>query len=107
MKKIIALTIALAIGFSTFSFAGTGTSVHTLITKQIKVPAQLKNQKLDEKVNVQFTIGKNGEASLIDVKTENPELKKSVIEQFNTIDFNKATDKQPVTYFIDINFKVL
>ncbi|MCW3086033.1 MAG: hypothetical protein JWP12_3399 [Bacteroidetes bacterium] len=107
MKKLITLTIALVLGFTLSSFAGNGTSIHTLITRTIKVPEQLKNQKLDEKVDVQFTIGQNGTASIVDVKTENPELKKYIIQQFSTINFNEATDKQQVTYFIAINFKVL
>ena len=107
MKKLITLTIALVLGFTLPSLAGNGTSIHTLITKTIKVPEQLKNQKLNEKVDVQFTIGPNGTASVEDVKTDNPELKKYIIQQFSTINFNEATDKQQVTYFIAINFKVL
>jgi len=108
MKKIILLTIAIiaALGVST-AFAGNGPSIHSIITKQIKVPAQLKDKKLNEKVNVEFKIGQNGVPAVLDVKTSNPELKKYVLNQFKTLDFSNVTDKQEVTYFIDLNFKVL
>lgn len=108
MKKIIILTIAIiaALGVST-AFAGNGPSIHSIITKQIKVPAQLKDQKLNEKVNVQFKIGQNGVASVLDVKTSNPELREYVIRQFKMLNFSNVVDKQEVTYFIDLSFKVL
>lgn len=108
MKKIIIITIAIvaALGLTT-AFAGNGNNIHNLISKEIKIPAQLKDQKLNEKVNVQFKIEQNGNASVLDVKTNNPELKNYVIKQFESIDFSNVSERQGVVYFIDINFKVL
>jgi len=108
MKKILILTIAIitALGLTT-AFAGNGPSIHSLITKQIKIPAKLKDQKLNEKVNVQFKIGQDGTASVVDVKTTNTELKKDVIRQFKSINFSNVVDKQEVTYSVDLSFRVL
>lgn len=107
MKKITTFIIACAVLSGSVCFAGNGTSVRNLITRQVGIPEQLMHQKLDEKVNVQFMIDRNGTASVIDVKTNNPELKQYVIRRMSSIDFSAAAEKQPVTYFIDINFKVL
>ena len=106
MKKIITLSACLLISLSA-AFAGNGNTVYSLITKQIKVPAQLKNQKLNEKVNVQFRISENGNVSVVNVNTDNSELKNYVINQFNHIDFSTVKESKEQTYFIDINFKVL
>jgi hypothetical protein len=101
------ITTVLLISIST-AFAGNGNTVHSLINKQIKVPATLKHQKLNEKVNVQFTISANGNVSIINIETNVPELKKYVTEQFKSIDFKSAVNEnKEETYFIDINFKVL
>jgi hypothetical protein len=105
MKKIVILILAIFVSY-TAAQAGTDNPIHNMITKQIRIPAQLKNQKLDEKVNVQFKV-ENGKASIVEVRTSNPELKAYIIEQFKTMKFDNSPEKQGITYFIDINFKVL
>lgn len=105
MKKIIVLILAIFISYGV-SQAETGNTIHSMIKKQIGVPAQLKNQKLNEIVYIQFKVEK-GNAMVLDVKTSNPELKNYIIEQFKTMKFDATDEKQGITYFIDINFKVL
>lgn len=107
MKRIILLTAAAIVLNIASAVAGSGNTIHSVITKKIKVPVQLKDQKLNEKVNVQFKIEQNGSASVLDVKTSNPELRNYVIKQFKDINFSDVTERQGVVYFIDINFKVL
>jgi hypothetical protein len=105
MKKIIILVLAIFVS-TVVCQAGTDNSLHSTITKQIRIPAQLKNQKLNEKVNVQFMLI-NGKATVVDVKASNNELKGYILEQFKTMKFDNITEKQGITYFVDINFKVL
>jgi hypothetical protein len=105
MKRIVLLIVAIFISYVACQ-AGTGNSIHSMISKQIRIPAQMKNQKLNEKVNVEFKV-ENGKASVVNVKTQNPELKLYIIDQFRAMKFDSTTEKQGVTYFIDINFKVL
>ena|ERR1044072_708929 len=105
MKKIITLIVAIFISYVACQ-AGTGNTIHNMITKQIRIPQQLKNQKLDEKVNVEFRV-ENGKAQVLNVKTANPELKLYIIDQFKSMSFDNTSEKQGVTYFVDINFKVL
>jgi uncharacterized membrane protein len=104
MKKILLLTAAI-FAATIVSRAETGNSVHNIITKQIKIPSELKDSKLNEKVNVQFRL-ENGKAYVIDVTTSNPELKNCIIEQFKAMKFDNINEKA-TTYFVDINFKVL
>jgi hypothetical protein len=105
MKKIIILIVAIFCSYVVCQ-AGTGNAIQKAISKQIHLPAEMKNQKLNEKVNVQFKV-ENGKASMIDVKSENTELKNYVIEQFKNLKFDELPEDHSTTYFIDINFKVL
>lgn len=107
MKKLI-LLFAIVFAGITAAQAGNGDKkINSLIKKQLKIPASLKNNKLDEKVNVQFKIEEDGKATVIKVETENPELKNYIMKQFPKIDFKTADEKTEGLYFIDINFKVL
>ena len=105
-KKLIILTVALFISI-TASVAGNGKGINSLISKQLKVPQELKSSKLNEKVNVQFKIKENGEAIVLNVETASPELKNYILSQFPKIDFKAVAEKQEAIYFVDINFKVL
>ncbi|MCW3070941.1 MAG: hypothetical protein JWO44_831 [Bacteroidetes bacterium] len=105
MKKIILLIVAIFFSYIA-TYAGNGNTIHNTITKQMKVPASLKKQKLDEKVNVEFKV-ENGKASVISVQTSNAELKRYIIEQFGAMSFSSTAEKQGTTYFVAINFKVL
>jgi hypothetical protein len=105
MKKII-LFVAIVFASITIASAGNGKNISSAISKQLNVPATLKNTKLDEKVNVQFKLTSDGKATVVDVKTSNPDLKNYIITQFPKIDF-KQENGQEGMYFIDINFKVL
>ncbi len=106
MQKITTLIVALFISI-TAAVAGNGTSISSLIGKQLKVPTELKGTKLNEKVNVQFKISENGTATVLNVETTNPELKKYILSQFPKINFNEFSEKQEAVYFIDINFKII
>ena len=105
MKKLIMLTAIILAGFTSAS-AGNGKSISSAISKQLNVPASLKSNKLNEKVNVQFSITSEGNATVVNIETKNIELKNYIISQFPKIVFNDAS-KQAGMYFIDINFKVL
>lgn len=106
MKKIITLILAVCISI-TATQAGNDKKINSVISKQLKVPAALKNKKLNEKVNVQFSIAENGKATVLKVETSSPELKSYILNQFPKMDFNTVTEKKAAVYFIDINFKVL
>ncbi len=106
MKKITTLVVALIISISA-AIAGNGNNINSVISKQLKVPSELKNNKLNEKVNVQFKISENGKATVMNVETNNPELKKYIFNQFPKMNFNTSTGKPEAVYFVDINFKVL
>jgi hypothetical protein len=106
MKKLMILFVAILISATT-AFAGNGTTIHSVISKQLNVPTELKKNKLYEKVNVQFRISENGKASLMNVESANTELKNYIIKQFSKIDFNEVKDNKDKIYFIDINFRVL
>jgi len=105
MKKIVILVIAIFLSYGV-SQAETGSTIRTMIQKQIGVPVQLKNQKLNETVNVEFKLEK-GKATVVDIKTSNQELKNYIMEQFKTIKFDNSSEKEGITYFVDINFRVL
>lgn len=106
MQKITTLIVALFISI-TAAVAGNGTSISSLIGKQLKVPTELKGTKLNEKVNVQFKISENGKAMVMNVETSSPELKNYIMKQFPKMNFDSVSEKQGAIYFIDINFKVL
>lgn len=106
MKKIKMIIVALFIS-TTAAIAGNGNNINSVISKQLKVPAELKNTKLNEKVNVQFKIAENGTAIVMNVETNNPELKKYIFNQFPKMKFNLVSGKPEAIYFVDINFKVL
>ena len=92
-KKIIILTVALFISI-TATVAGNGKSIHSVISSQLKVPQELKSSKLNEKVNVQFKIKENGEVTVLNVETSNPQLKSYIMNQFPKIDFKAVAEKQ-------------
>ena len=106
MKKIITLIVALII-ITTAAMAGNGNNINSVISKQLKVPTELKNGKLNEKVSVQFKIAENGKATVIHVETVSQELKKYIFNQFAKMNFNTVSENPEAIYFVDINFKVL
>lgn len=106
MKKLILLTVALIIGI-TAAVAGNGKGINSVISKQLQIPKELKSDKLNEKVNIQFKIASTGEATVMNVETSNPELKNYILNQFKKMDFKTVAENKEVVYFIDINFKVL
>lgn len=106
MKNILTLVVALIISISA-AVAGNGNNINSVISKQLKVPTELKNNKLNEKVYVQFKISENGKATVLNVETNNPELKKYIFNQFPKMNFNQNEEKPEEIYFININFKVI
>jgi|ERR1043165_5804469 hypothetical protein len=105
LKKLSLLITAVCIVIT--ANAGNDKNISSLIRKELSVPATLKNDKLDEKVNVQFRLAENGKATIIRVETSNPELKNYILDEFPKMDFNTVTEKKEQIYFVDINFKVL
>ncbi|HEX8514706.1 MAG TPA: hypothetical protein VF868_00810 [Bacteroidia bacterium] len=105
MKKILILIVAIFMSQAA-SQAGTENPVHNTITRQIKIPAELKSDKLNEKVNVQFRL-ENGKAYVIDITTKNDELRNYIAEEFHKMNFEGITEKEGTIYFVDINFRVL
>lgn len=89
------------------TIAGNGTSINSVISKQLKVPNELKSSKLNEKVNVQFKIAADGKAVIMNVETASPELKNYIMKQFPKLNFDSVSEKQGAVYFVDINFKVI
>lgn len=87
--------------------AGNGNNIQQLIGKQLHLPAQLKKEKINEKVSVEFHINDNGKVSVLKVNTDNKTLEHAVQEQFNKMDFSQLQEGKSSTYFIDINFRVL
>ncbi|MBA3971500.1 MAG: hypothetical protein H0X46_05040 [Bacteroidetes bacterium] len=106
MSKIVTLILFMFASI-TMIHASNDKKINSVISKGLQIPAGLKSNKLDEKVNVQFQIANNGKATVLNVETANPELKNYILNQFPKIDFNNVEGKQEGVYFIDINFKVL
>jgi hypothetical protein len=106
MKKYFLMTV-FAITVSASMQANNNSDINKLVNKNLKVPAQLKNQKLNEKVNVQFKMSKNGEVTLVDVKSNNEELRKYVEKNFSKIDWSTTEIHPETVYSLNINFRVL
>ncbi|MFL5763310.1 MAG: hypothetical protein ACJ77K_05155 [Bacteroidia bacterium] len=106
MLKKISLLIAAAI-LSISMQAGNDKKIGSVISRELKVPAALKANKLNEKVNVQFRLQSDGKAAVLEVQTNNPELKSYILDQFPKLNFTSVTEKKEAVYFVDINFKVL
>ena len=77
------------------------------IQSSMHVPENVKNSITSEKVRVVFTIDETGKAHVIDVCTRRPEMKASVIEQFEAIDFTDSKDTNNQEYSIWLTFKVI
>jgi hypothetical protein len=105
LKKITLIIAAVTLCISTY--AGNDKKISSVIQRDLKVPAELKTTKLNEKVNVQFRLNSDGKAVVMDVQTANPELKNYIMNQFPKLNFNSVDEKKETVYFIDINFKVL
>lgn len=106
MKKII-LTVSIALASFSAAFAGNDILVRDAITKQMQSPYNLKSHFFNEAVNVQFKIDSNGKASIINLNTADPELKKYIAKHFNKIDFSALIENTETIYNICINFKVI
>lgn len=106
MKNLTTLIVAILIS-TMAAVAGNGSSINSVISKQLKVPTELKSTKLNEKVNVQFKIAEDGKATVMNVETSNPELKNYIMKQFPKMNFDSVSEKQEAVYFVDINFKVI
>lgn len=77
------------------------------IQKQMRVPQNMKNTVSTEKIRVVFTIDEKGKAHVVEVNTNRPDLKSSVISQFEAIDFTDAKNTDNQQYSIWLTFKVL
>lgn len=108
MKKIIIL-IAVVLINTTGLFAGNDNndnSIQDVISTQLKVPADILRQNY-EKVNIEFSVKTNGSVSVLDVETQNLDLKKLIIEKFPQLDFSKTADLPAGAYKIDVYFQML
>lgn len=77
------------------------------IQQYMRVPETMKNAVSSERVRVVFTIDENGKAHVVDVCTRRPELKGSVISQFEAIDFSDSKNTNGEEFSIWLNFKVM
>jgi hypothetical protein len=73
----------------------------------MRVPESMKNSVSSERVRVVFTIDENGKAHVLDVSTRRPELKGSVISQFEAIDFPESRNTNGQEFSIWLNFKAM
>lgn len=105
MKKLFTL-IAVVLISTTATIANNGNTVQNAITEQLKVPADLLRQNY-EKVNIEFSMKGNGTVSVLNVETQNEDLKKLIIEKFPQLDFSKIADLPAGGYKIDVYFQTL
>jgi hypothetical protein len=108
-KSILAVLLA-----GTFGFAKAGTAnemlgekLRTTISKSMSLPQELKKEKMNEKLSVQFSLSKEGELKVVKVESTNKELKKFVKETLEKIKIDVDNDsKEEKTFSIDLVFKV-
>ena len=103
MKKVFTLIIAAFIGTSV-AMAGVKQSIQETISKQLIVPADVLKENY-EKVTIDFKMKPDGEITLINVDSQNAELKKHVMNHFKEIDFSKAEKLDEGNYSINVFFK--
>jgi outer membrane biosynthesis protein TonB len=98
--------IALLSTLSTSAKTGNGieTSAPAKIKKSISLPKELKEQKINERVKVIFTVNELGKVSEVVAVTTNAELRKSLENQFKNLSFEGF--KANVANTIMLNFKV-
>ncbi len=101
------MIIAIVMTGSLLANAGNGKQINSLLSKHLRIPAQLKESKLNENVNVMFHIDENGKATVTNVETHNLDLRHYILEQIPKIEFRGVNEKPEETYVVDINFKVL
>jgi hypothetical protein len=111
MKTLITLFTALTIAFTAVPASAQKTNSHPSITSIIQdnltVPASMKGTVATERVRVVFTIDASGKAHVVDIASARPDIHDSVKEQFEAIDFSKASEKGTETYSIWLTFKVM
>jgi hypothetical protein len=105
--KTILLFIATLMLFISNAVAGNEASVQNVISSQMRLPSELTKHKLNELVELSFRVDENGKASILEIGTNNPELREYVTRKFNAMDFSKVSLNKQTTYFININFRVL
>jgi hypothetical protein len=81
--------------------------IYQTILNNIQVPENMKGEVNSERVRVVFTIDPNGHAHVMDINTNRLDIKRSVTEQFEALDFAFAGDNGGQTYSIWLNFKVM
>ena len=112
--KTLAVIFSFVIFFTATSVRAQGTIpadktplIFKTIQENIRVPENMKGEVSAERVRVVFTIDPNGHAHVMDIYTNRLDLKKSVTEQFEALDFTFAGDNGGQTYSIWLDFKVL
>ncbi len=126
MKTLI-LILALFIGFTNVSinaqslsasksaslisgnenFVSPENKIYQKIQNTMRVPSVMKEESISARIRVVFTIDETGKAHVLDVATKNEKIRKSVINQFEAIDFADSKETQGQEYSIWLNFKVL
>jgi hypothetical protein len=82
-------------------------AIFSHIQENMRVPAGMKSEVSSERIRVVFTIDENGNAHVVDVNTRRPDLRSSVIRQFEAIDFSDSKDTNGQQYSIWLNFNVM
>jgi len=80
-------------------------SASQIIREHVKFSSAVMDRIGEEKVNVVFTVNENGQVNLVVVNTSNLVLKKSIEDQFSTLNLNQL--KANNAYSIQFNFKTL
>lgn len=105
---ILALTLAMAM---TPAIGNAHEATHTdSIAKKIQSSVTLLascQEDENQRVFVVFSIAENGAVAVHEVGTANPELKASIVAQFQAMQFDNAQNSYDGMYSIWLNFKTL
>jgi hypothetical protein len=105
-----AKTLFLALAFlltATFSFAGNGEQVfRKRVSKQIKYP-ELKGEKVETEVYVQFTVSESGEIVIDKIDSASDEINEAIAQQIKDLKVD-ATDSEVIgkTFYYRFLLKV-
>lgn len=93
--------------YNTVKSGAQQSAIFSRIQQSMHVPAGMKSEVSSERVRVVFTIDADGKAHVVDVNTRRPDLKPSVIAQFESIDFSDSKDTNGQEFSIWLNFNVM
>ena len=111
MKNIHILALALALLISPFTVNAhdKGTSHIDSIAAKIQSTVHINTdaQAEDQRIFVVFSITENGAVLVHEVGTADPEMKQSITQQFQAMQFDNTNAEYDGMYSIWLNFKTL